>query len=255
VGTKSPVVRCAGITKFFGGVRALAGVSMDLYAGQIVGLVGDNGAGKSTLVKILSGLLQPDSGQLRFDEHLIDNLTPQKARNWGVETVYQNLELCDDLSAAANVMLGQEKIRFRLGPFRFIDRRWAVAEAKRRLTELGIQLQDYESPVRRFSGGQRQAIAIARATVRGHRLVIFDEPTAALGLRQTEATARLIKQVAAQDVAVILISHSLDQVFSLADRIISLRLGEVTLDAPPGQTTPDEVRAHMSGQRRKGERQ
>ncbi len=250
-----PVLRCVGITKFFGGVRALAGVSMDLHAGQIVGLVGDNGAGKSTFVKILSGLLQPDSGQLRFDEHLIDDLTPQKARSWGVETVYQNLELCDDLSAAANVMLGQERIRFRLGPFRFIDHRWAVSETKRRLVELGIELQDYENPVRRFSGGQRQAIAIARATVRGHRLVIFDEPTAALGLRQTEATARLIRRVAAQNVAVILISHSLEQVFSLADRIVSLRLGEVTLDASPSQTTPDEVRAHMSGQRRKGQRQ
>ena len=124
--TASPVLRCVGITKFFGGVRALAGVSIDLFAGQIVGLVGDNGAGKSTFIKILSGLLQPDSGQIWFDEHLIHNLTPEKARNWGVETVYQNLELCDDLSAEANVMLGQEKIRFQLGPFRFVDRRWAV---------------------------------------------------------------------------------------------------------------------------------
>ena len=173
----SPVVHCDEITKFFGGVRALAGVSMDLYAGKVVGLVGDNGAGKSTFVKILSGLLQPDSGRIRFDEHLIDRLTPQKARNWGVETVYQNLELCDDLSAAANVMLGQEKIQFRIGPFRFIDRQWAVRETKQKLAELGINLPDYESPVRRFSGGQRQAIAIARATIRGRRLVIFDEPT------------------------------------------------------------------------------
>jgi ABC-type sugar transport system ATPase subunit len=250
--TASPVVRCDGITKFFGGVRALAGVTVDLYAGEIVGLVGDNGAGKSTFVKILSGLLQPDSGEIRFDEHLIDNLTPQKARNWGVETVYQNLELCDDLSAAANVMLGQEKVRFQLGPFRFVDHPWAVRETKQRLTELGIQLQDYESPVRRFSGGQRQAIAIARATIKGRRLVIFDEPTAALGLRQTEATGGLIKQVATQKVAVILISHSLEQVFSLADRIVSFRLGEVTLDMSAAQTTPDEVRAHMSGQRRTG---
>jgi ABC-type sugar transport system ATPase subunit len=145
-------------------------------------------------------------------------------------------------------MLGQEMIRFRLGPFRFIDHRSAISETKRRLADLGIQLQDYESPVRRFSGGQRQAIAIARATVRGHRLVIFDEPTTALGLRQTEARARLIKQVAAQNAAVILISHSLEQVFSLADRIVSLRLGEVTLDTSPSQTTPDEVLAHMSGQ-------
>jgi ABC-type sugar transport system ATPase subunit len=252
--TAPSVVRCVGISKFFGGVRALAGVSMNLYSGQIVGLVGDNGAGKSTFIKILSGLLQPDSGQIWFDDHLIENLTPQKAKNWGVETVYQNLELCDDLSAAANVMLGQEKVRFQLGPFRFIDHRWAVRETEQRLAELGIQLQDYDGPVRRFSGGQRQAIAIARATIKGHRLVIFDEPTAALGLRQTEATAQLIRRVAAQKVAVILISHSLEQVFSLADRIISLRLGEVTLDTAAKLTTPDEVRAHMSGLRKKGAR-
>jgi ABC-type sugar transport system ATPase subunit len=248
----SPVVRCVGITKFFGGVRALAGVSMDLYAGQIVGLVGDNGAGKSTFIKVLSGLIQPDAGEIWFDDHAITGLSPQKARNWGVQTVYQNLELCDDLSAAANVVLGQEKIRFRIGPFRFIDHRWEVTEARQKLAELGAHLQDYEGPVRRFSGGQRQAIAIARATVRGHRLVIFDEPTAALGLRQTEATAQLIKRVAEQKVAVILISHSLEQVFSLADRIVSLRLGEVTLDTFTDQTTPDEVRAHMSGQGRRG---
>src|SRR5438094_739736 len=107
VDTMSPVVRCVGITKFFGGVRALAGVSIDLHARQIVGLVGDNGAGKSTFIKILSGMLQPDAGEIWFDEHAINNLSPQKARNWGIETVYQNLELCDDLSAAANVVLGQ----------------------------------------------------------------------------------------------------------------------------------------------------
>jgi ABC-type sugar transport system ATPase subunit len=243
-----------GITKFFGGVRALAGVSMDLHAGQIIGLVGDNGAGKSTFIKLLSGLLQPDAGEIWFDEHPISDLTPQRARNWGIQTVYQNLELCDDLSAAANVVLGQEKIRLKIGPFRFVDHRWEVAETKQKLGELGIQLQDYEAPVRRFSGGQRQAIAIARATVRGHRLVIFDEPTAALGLRQTEATARLIKRVAEQKVAVILISHSLEQVFSLADRIVALRLGEVTLDTATVQTTQDEVREHMAGQRRKGHR-
>ena len=137
----------------FAVVRALAGVSIDLFAGQIVGLVGDNGAGKSTFIKILSGLLQPDSGQIWFDEHLIHNLTPEKARNWGVDTVYQNLELCDDLCAEANVMLGQEKIRFQLGPFRFVDRRWAVLETERRLTELGIELQDEKARSGASPGG------------------------------------------------------------------------------------------------------
>src|SRR5581483_5064860 len=247
-GTKAlPLVRCRGITKFFGGVRALARVSFDLWPGEIVGIVGDNGAGKSTLAKVLSGVITPDEGELWFGDVRVHNLTPKKARDWGVEEVYQNLQLCDTLDAPANVMLGQEPINLSLGPFRFIDQNRAAQETRKRLSELGVELRDFKSAVRRLSGGQRQAIAIVRATIRGHRLVIFDEPTAALGVRQREATLNLVKKVASQGVAVIVISHNLDEVFSVCDRIIAMYLGELTLDTPPSQTTRHEVRMYMSG--------
>lgn len=240
------LVRCAGVTKFYAGVRALDNVSVDLRAGECVCLVGDNGAGKSTLAKILSGILAPDRGDVLIDERPV-NLTRQDARRYGIEAVYQDLALCDSLGAVANVMLGQEPIRFRLGPLRFIDRRAALEDTRRRVREIGIELDDLTSPVRQLSGGQRQAIAIARATVRGHRLVIFDEPTAALGVRQTKTTLELVRRVADQGVAVVMISHSLDDVFVVADRIVALRLGKVTLDTPLSSTTREEVVGCMTG--------
>jgi ABC-type sugar transport system ATPase subunit len=241
------LVRCIGITKFFGGVRALARVSFDLWPGEIIGIVGDNGAGKSTLAKVLSGVVTPDEGELWFGNVRAQNLTPKRARELGVEEVYQNLQLCDTLDAPSNVMLGQEPVNFGVGPFRFIDTRRAAEETRKRLSELGVQLPDFNSPVRRLSGGQRQAIAIARATIRGHRLVIFDEPTAALGVRQREATLQLVKRVASQGVAVIIISHNLDEVFAVCHRILAMYLGELTLDAIPAKTSRNEVRMYMSG--------
>ena len=245
--TATPLVRCNTLTKYFGGVLALNAVSLDLYPSQVVALVGDNGAGKSTLVKILSGIHQPDEGEIWVGDRLIEHLNPQRARELGIETVYQNLNLCDNLSAAANVLLGQEPLRFRLGPIRIIDERRSVEEARRRVNEIGIALDDYESPVRRLSGGQRQAIAIARATVKAHRLIMFDEPTAALGVRQTKATLDLVKRVAQSGVAVIVISHNLDDVFAVADRIVALRLGQITLDVPLSSTSREEVVQCMTG--------
>jgi ABC-type sugar transport system ATPase subunit len=242
----TPPVRCVGITKFYAGVQALDDVSLDLIAGECVCLVGDNGAGKSTLVKILSGIMSPDHGQVLIDDEPV-RLTRQSARRYGIEAVYQDLALCDPLGAVANVMLGQEPIRFRLGPLRFIDRRAAAESAIRRIREIGIELEDPTVPVRRLSGGQRQAIAIARATVRGHRMVIFDEPTAALGVRQTKTTLELVRRVADQGVAVVMVSHSLDDVFDVADRIVALRLGKTTLNAKLSTTSREEVVACMTG--------
>ena len=241
------VVRCVGITKFFGGVRALADVSVSMYSSEIVGLVGDNGAGKSTLIKVLSGLIKPDQGEIWFGPNRMQNLNPQISRALGIETVYQTLELCDSLDAPSNVFLGQEPIRFRLGPFHFIDRRRAEAETHEKITQLGIGLSDLGAPVRRLSGGQRQALAIARATVRGHRMIILDEPTAALGFRQTNITFDLIREVARRGVAVLLISHNLDQVLSVVDRVIALRLGQVTLDSRRDLVDRKDVEAMISG--------
>ncbi len=242
-----PVVRAVGITKYFGGVRALENVSLDLMPGEIVALVGDNGAGKSTLVKILSGIYQPDEGSIWLGDTEVRHLDPTRAREFGIETVYQQLFLCDNLGAAANVMLGREPIRARFGSIRFIDNKRAVKEARQHIAELGIDLDNMIAPVRRLSGGQRQAIAIARSTVNAHRLIQFDEPTAALGVRQTRATLDLIQRVAARGVAVIVISHNLDDIFALSHRIVALRLGRTSLNTPVSQTTREQVVACMTG--------
>jgi len=242
-----PVVRCVGLTKFFGGVCGLADVSLDLFAGEIVGLVGENGAGKSTLTKILSGVHSPDRGELWFGSERVGSLTPHRARMLGVETVYQTLELCDNRSAPANIVLGQEPVRFSVGPLKFVDRKAAARIAAERLSSFGTALPDSDVAVRRLSGGQRQAIAIARAMMRGNRLMTFDEPTAALGIRQKRATWDLIRRVASEGVAVLLISHNVDEVLELAGRIVALRLGRLTLDARTEAVTRDEVEAHMSG--------
>ena len=244
---RNPVVRAAGITKYFGGVRALENVSLDFIPGEIVALVGDNGAGKSTLVKILSGIYQPDEGSIWLGDTEVRQLDPARAREFGIETVYQQLFLCDNLGAAANVMLGREPVRARMGPLRFIDNNRAVKEARQHVAELGIELENMIAPVRRLSGGQRQAIAIARATLNAHRLIQFDEPTAALGIRQTRATLELIQRVAARGVAVIVISHNLDDVFAIAHRILVLRLGSINLDTRVDQTTREQVVACMTG--------
>ena len=198
--TPAPVVRCVEVTKWFGGVQALQGVSLDVFPGQVLGLVGDNGAGKSTLVKILSGIHNPDSGELWIGDSQIRGLSPHAARGYGIETVYQDLALCDNLDASANVTLGQEPIKFRLGPFAVVDKKRATAMTKERLTVVGARLPDMHASVRRLSGGQRQAIAIARATVRAHRMIMFDEPTAALGISQRGTTLELIRGVADQGV-------------------------------------------------------
>jgi ABC-type sugar transport system ATPase subunit len=243
----TPLVRSVGITKYFGGVRALDAVSLDLMPGEVVALVGDNGAGKSTLVKILSGIYQADEGSIWLGDVKVPQLNAMRAREFGIETVYQQLFLCDNLGAAANVMLGQEPVRYRVGPWQILDKRRSVEEARKHIAELGIELHDLNTPVRRLSGGQRQAIAIARATVNAHRLIQFDEPTAALGVRQTKATLDLIQRVAARGVAVIVISHNLDDVFAVAQRVVVLRLGRITLDARVAATTRELVVASMTG--------
>lgn len=244
--TGAPVVRCVDITKWFGGVQALRGITLDVYPGQVLGLVGDNGAGKSTLVKIFSGIHQPDSGELWIGDEQVRGLTPHSVRGLGIETVYQDLALCDNLDASGNVTLGQEPVRARIGPFAWVDRKKALNLTRERLTAVGARLPDMHASVRRLSGGQRQAIAIARATVRAHRMIMFDEPTAALGLAQRRTTLELIRGVADQGVAVIVISHNLEDIFKVSERIVGLRLGEITLDTPIDKTTHEEVMACMT---------
>jgi len=241
------VLRCEGIVKWFGGVQSLAGVSLSVHAGEIVALVGDNGAGKSTLVKTLSGIHQPDAGEIWLGDRKLEHLTASRARALGVETVHQDLMLCDNLDAVANVVLGQEPVRFQLGPVAVMNKRLATRLAKQRLEEVGIRIADFDVSVRRLSGGQRQAIAIARAMMKADKLMMLDEPTAALGVHQTHTTLEVIRSVASRGIGVIVISHSIDDVFAVADRIVVLRLGRVVLDTPASETTPDLIIGHITG--------
>jgi ABC-type sugar transport system ATPase subunit len=244
---QSRVVRCENVSKFFGGVKALDGVTLELHAGEVTALVGDNGAGKSTLVRILAGFHRPDLGELWFGEERVNDLSPRRARSLGVETVHQHLLLCENLGAASNVVLGQEPVARRLGPLRFIGRKRERVEAARRLAEVGAAIGDLSVPVRQLSGGQRQAVAIARALTSSPRLVMFDEPTAALGVRQTAATLQLIRHVAERGIAALVISHNLDDVFEVADRIVVLRQGRLVLNAPAGTLSQEAVVSAMAG--------
>ncbi|MGZ6601642.1 MAG: ATP-binding cassette domain-containing protein [Solirubrobacteraceae bacterium] len=240
-------VRCEGLVKWFGGVQALSGVSLSIRAGEVVAVVGDNGAGKSTLVKILSGIHRPDGGEIWLGEEKLDHLTPPMARTFGIETVYQDLALCDNLDAISNVVLGQEPVRFKLGPVAFLNKRAATSLAKQRLKEVGIRIQNFNVSVHRLSGGQRQAIAIARGMMYARRLMLLDEPTAALGVRETKGTLDVIRSVAAQGIGVLVISHSIDDVFAIADRIVVLRLGRVVFDGATHSTNPDQIVGHITG--------
>lgn len=247
-GSESWIVECVNVYKTFGGVHALRGVSIGFKAGEITAIVGDNGAGKSTLVKILGGTLTPDEGSIIVGGSARRYLTPDMAADHGIEVVYQDLALCDNLTPDANIVLGREPIRSGLaGTFRFLDRGRATALGRERVALVGGSIQNWSTPVRELSGGQRQAIAVARATIAGHRMIILDEPTAALGVRQTEATLSLVRKIAHQGVAVLLIMHNLDQILEITDRIVVLRLGSVCLDRRTDATNKGEVVAHMMG--------
>lgn len=249
--TTSSLIRCHRVSKFFGGVTALDDVTLSLEAGRVTALVGDNGAGKSTLVKILAGFYQPDEGELWIGDEQIKSLTPHRARRLGVETVHQHLLLCDNLDAAANITLGQEPVALRFGPLRLFDRRGACREAAKRLAEVGAAIADLSLPVRQLSGGQRQAVAIARALASSPRLILFDEPTAALGPRQTGATLQLVRQVAARGLAALLISHNLDDVLAVADQVAVLHQGRLVLDEPVSVLSHRTIVDAMTGLHRR----
>jgi ABC-type sugar transport system ATPase subunit len=243
----APVIECVEVSKTYGGVRALRGVSLALRPGEITALVGDNGAGKSTLVGVLGGMVTPDGGRLIVDGAAYGHLTPRHAATLGIEVVYQDLALCDNLRAADNIVLGREPVSRTVLGVRFLDRRRAREIGRDRVSVLGAGIADWDVPARRLSGGQRQALAISRATISAHRLLVLDEPTAALGVRQTEATLALLRNVVAEGMAILLIMHNLDQIFAVSDRIVVLRLGSVVLDARTADTGKEEVVARMTG--------
>ena len=247
--TPQPILEAHGLVKRYGQVVALDGADFELYAGEILAIIGDNGAGKSTLIKALSGAIQPDQGEIKLDGKQVHFRSPLDARRAGIETVYQDLAVAPALDIAANIFLGRER-RFRGPPgglLRLLDKRGMRREATRHFSELKIGVQSMKQPVENLSGGQRQGVAVARASAWAERLAIMDEPTAALGVKETRQVVELIRRVRDRGLPVILISHDMPHVFELADRIHIMRLGKrVAVVTPKTHTMPEAV-AIMTG--------
>jgi D-xylose transport system ATP-binding protein len=223
-----PVLSLRGISKNFGAVSALTDIDLDVHAGEVVALVGDNGAGKSTLVKILAGVHQPTSGTIRFRGQEVTLSDPGAALDLGIATVFQDLALCENLDVVANIFLGREKSPWRLDEVEMEVRAWTL------LKELSARIPSVREPVASLSGGQRQTVAIARSLLLEPKLIMLDEPTAALGVAQTAEVLNLIERVRDRGLGVIMISHNMEDVRAVADRIVVLRLGRNN-----GVFTPD----------------
>jgi fructose transport system ATP-binding protein len=246
---EAPILEARGLVKKYGQVVALNGADFDLRPGEILAIIGDNGAGKSTLIKALSGALQPEEGEILLEGETVHFRSPRDARRAGIETVYQDLAVAPALDIASNVFLGREtRRRGQAGRvLRVLDKRGMRREAARHFEELGIRVQSIGQPVENLSGGQRQGVAVARAATWARRLVIMDEPTAALGVKETRQVLDLILRVRERGLPVILISHDMPHVFELADRIQIMRLGRrVAVVTPRTHTMPEAV-AIMTG--------
>jgi D-xylose transport system ATP-binding protein len=245
---REPLLQLQHISKRFGAVQALADVPFEVYAGEVVGLVGDNGAGKSTLVKIIAGVYRADSGEYRFDGREVSVSSPREATSLGIETVYQDLALCDNLDVVANLFLGRERVRPAVpGLLKTIDEIGMEQAALRVIDDLRVHIPSVRAPVATLSGGQRQSAAVARAVMWNSRVVLLDEPTAALGVEQTRQVKALIRRLRERGLGVVVISHNLADMFDVADRIIVLRLGRRAATFDAHTTNPEQVVAAITG--------
>jgi simple sugar transport system ATP-binding protein len=240
-----PVLQLSNISKHFGAIQAVNDISLSIEPGEVVGLMGDNGAGKSTLVKMIAGNYRPSHGSMQLEGKEIVMHRPVEARQHGIEIVHQDLALCDNLTAAANVFLGRE-LRKWMGPVQILD----YSAMYRRAGEIFKELKSETRPrdlVKQMSGGQRQAVAIARTRLSNAKLVLMDEPTAAISVRQVAEVLNLIRQLREQGIAVVLISHRMPDVFTVADRIIVLRRGRKVADKKIASSSPEEVTGLITG--------
>ncbi|MCB1497356.1 MAG: sugar ABC transporter ATP-binding protein [Bauldia sp.] len=235
------------MVKRFGGLVAVDNVDLDLAAGEVLALVGDNGAGKSTLVQMISGVFRADGGTVSLDGEQKVFASPEDARAAGIETIYQDLALCDNLTAADNIFLGREIRRRRFGLLPGLDQAEMRDRARTVLDELHIRIPDLNAPVRALSGGQRQAVAISRAVYWQARIMVMDEPTAALGVPEQRKVMDLIRLLKSRGVPVILISHNMQDVFEISDRIFVMRRGAKVGDFPTSATEPNEIVRAMIG--------
>jgi simple sugar transport system ATP-binding protein len=244
----TPAIEAKGISKRFGHVVALEGVDLTLQPGEVLGVVGDNGAGKSTLMKILAGLYPASGGQLLIAGEEVHLNSPRDARDRGIEMVYQDLALAGNMGIDENIFLGRELTR-KIGPLRFVDHAANLARAKEHLDNLRIHVKSVTQRVEELSGGQRQAVAIARATAFDAKVVIMDEPTAALAVKEVAKVLDLVKDLRTHGIAVIFISHRLDDVFYVCDRVMALYHGRNFAEAPLADVTRNDVIGWIMGNR------
>ncbi|MGA0941050.1 MAG: ATP-binding cassette domain-containing protein, partial [Burkholderiaceae bacterium] len=244
---QAPVIAVQGLTKHYGGVKALTDAEFRLNPGEHVAIVGDNGAGKSTFVRLITGVEQPSRGNILMDGQPVAFDSPLDAREQGVETVFQNLALAEDLDVPANIFMGREITRLNLGPLSILNHRAMRAQSVEMLSTTGVKIQDLSEPMRGMSGGQRQCVAIARAAGFAKKLIILDEPTAALGVQETARVEEIIRGLKLRGVPLIIISHNLRQVFDLVDRIYVFRQGRIICSRLKSETTPEEIVGLITG--------
>jgi simple sugar transport system ATP-binding protein len=248
---RQPILETQGISKWFGAVRALANIDFQVYPGEVVALIGDNGAGKSTFINVITGVLPHEDGQIVFEGQPIKIASPQHARRLGIETVYQDLAISPHLDSVANIFLGREYLQPGiLGKLGFLDQRRMRADTLEQLQRLRVRIRNIDRRMVTLSGGQRQGVAVARSVRWASKIVIMDEPTAALGVAQSGMVLDLIKEVRNSGIPIIFISHNMPHVFEVADRIAVLRLGEMVADLDPKQNSIDDAVAAMTGSTR-----
>ncbi len=246
---RTPLVEMKNIHVSFGGVHAVDDVSVDLMAGEVVGMVGHNGAGKSTLMRVLSGAHRADAGEILINGEGVSISNPREAQLLGIETIYQNLALADNIDAAGNLFLGREIASLVSG----LDDSAMEAATREVMHRLNPNFRNFKAPVKTLSGGQRQSVAIARAVHFNARILIMDEPTAALGPAETEQVRNLIRQLKSEGIGIFLVSHDIHDVFDMSDRISVMYQGKLVGTMPRGEVTPDEVLAMIIMGRRPGE--
>ncbi|MCI0430864.1 MAG: ATP-binding cassette domain-containing protein [Rhodospirillales bacterium] len=247
--TTEPLLRLEGITKSFGAIEALRGVSLEIRRGEVVALLGDNGAGKSTLVKIIAGGLEKTSGRIIFEGEERNFASPAEAKAAGIETVYQDLSLCTNVDVVANFFMGREIVKRHFG-IPILDEEAMFAVVAQAMENAGTRIPSLRIDVEHLSGGQRQAIELNRFVHWGGRLVLLDEPFAALGVEQTRRGLQMIRRVAEQGIGVIVITHIMAQAFQVADRIVVMRQGKIVGSVPRSMTSPDEVVRMITGEAR-----
>jgi ABC-type sugar transport system ATPase subunit len=236
-----------GLTKRFGGLTAVDHVDLQVYPGEVVGLLGDNGAGKSTLIKMVSGVYHPDDGQIFFQGKEIKLASPANALELGIETLYQDLALAENLDVFSNIFMGREKTKPFLGVIPVLDHEFMHEESKKVLKRLEIEIPSLRNLIKNLSGGQRQAVAIGRSIYWDAKLLIMDEPTAALGVQEQRKVLDLVRVLRSQNIPIIIISHQLYDIFSVTDRLVIMRRGKKVAERNTKETTPDEVVGLITG--------